>query len=357
MLAPLILALAADPGGADTLCLRDGRVFDGLRLEYAEDGYVVHFEHGDVRVPSGLVLDALVESAPAFQPRTPEEQEKAAQGLVPWDGGWISADARDRLVKKRLSEQRARVAELKAHREWRDRRSEKTKHFLFEYTVALETFEGLRDRMEAYFTSFAKDWGVKQPNELGRLSVAFYGTRKEFHRTSGAGWNVLGYFRFVQPLELDFYYDRLDPALTEDVMFHETNHYLQKLIDVGFSMPHFPGESLAEYYGASEYDPASKEFKTGLIQEGRLVEVQTDILEGQLMGLERLVSSDRIYEHYTWGWSLIHFLMNDAKRAKKFQKFVFDLARGPGVKRVPQGEDLRTVEAPEVWRVFRESQG
>jgi hypothetical protein len=33
---------------------------------------------------------------------------------------------------------------------------------------------------------------------------------------------------------------------------------------------------LAEYYGASHWDPVAKKFETGLIQEGRLCEIQTD---------------------------------------------------------------------------------
>ncbi len=66
---------------------------------------------------------------------------------------------------------------------------------------------------------------------------------------------VLGYFKYIRPYDLNIYYERLDPAQSEDTMFHEANHYLQQLIDVRFSMPHFPGESLAEYYGASSWDP------------------------------------------------------------------------------------------------------
>ena len=87
-------------------------------------------------------------------------------------------------------------------------------------------------------------------------------------------------------------------------------------------MPHFPGESLAEYYGASHWDPVKKKLTTGLILEGRLVEVQDDVSRGEMMDLKRLISTGRMYEHYTWGWALAHFLMNDKRYAPKFQKFI-----------------------------------
>ena len=113
--------------------------------------------------------------------------------------------------------------------------------------------------MEAYFKAFAKDWKVRQPKDLGRLKVCFYIDRDDFMQIGGVSGGVLAYFRFVKPLELNFFYDRLDPALTEQVMYHEANHYLQYLLNPEFNMPHFPGEALAEYYGASVYDPEDEE--------------------------------------------------------------------------------------------------
>jgi hypothetical protein len=71
-------------------------------------------------------------------------------------------------------------------------------------------------------------------------------------------------------------------------MFHESNHYLQSLVDPAFWIPHFPGESLAEYYGASSWDPVKKKLTVGLIQEERLCEIQSDIDAGEGMDLVRL---------------------------------------------------------------------
>ena len=169
---------------------------------------------------------------------------------------------------------------------------------------------------------------------------------------------MAGYFRFVPPLDLNIYYDRRDPSFSESVMFHEANHYLQKLIRFDFSMPHWPGESLAEYYGASKYDSRTGKLEVGLIQEGRLTEIQTDIAAGEMMGLEKLLTADRMYEHYNWGWSLVHFLMNHSKYKKKFQKYVQTLAQSSDVRRekIFQGK-LETVRGDECWRVFRKQLG
>src|SRR5439155_8552115 len=136
-----------------------------------------------------------------------------------------------------------------------------------------------------------------------------------------------------KPWDLNTYYDRLDNEVAKHVLYHEANHYLQLLVDVNFAVPHFPGESLAEYYGASHWEPETRKFVVGLIQEGRLCEIQTDIDSGEKMPLDKLILTDGSYKHYTWGWSLVHFLMNDPRYADKFQKFFLALSHGKNVRR------------------------
>lgn len=357
-LVALALPLAAPPSGAqsagrDILVLKDSRIFDGVRLKSGQDGITIHYEHGQILVPHDLVLDALIEDQPSWEPSTDEEREKAEKGLVPFEGKWIPRKRRDDLIAKRIEEKREQVADMQACRLWRNRHITETKHFRFEFTVPEHLFAPLRDKMEAYFSAFAKDWRVKQPRGLGKLPICFYNDRDAFRQTSGAGGGVLGYFRFVEPMELDFFFDRLDMELTEEVMYHETNHYLQKLIDVDFSYPHFPGESVAEYYGASRYEPETKKFSTGLVLEGRLAEVKRDVMAGEMMGLRKLIATEGLYDHYTWGWTLVHFLMGDPKTNKAFKKFMLALPQDKDVKRVSRGfGNLKTCTAEEVLRVF-----
>ncbi len=347
-IAPCLLAA---PVAADVLVLVDGRVVEERELARAEGGIEVRFPSGTVLVPDALVHLALIEGEPDPAPRDDAEREKYAKGLVPLEGEWVPRKRRDELLARRVAARKAEIADNLAHCEWKDRRRAETKNFRFEYTVPQHVFEGYRDRMEAYYQVFAKEWRIKPP-EAGKLSVCFYASPKEFYRTSGADYGVLAYFRFVEPYDLNLFYERLDPTLTEQVLYHEANHYLQKLIDETFSYPHWPGEALAEFYGASLWDPAKQKLTVGLLQEGRLAEIQDDIARGEWMGLGRLIGEE-LYEHYTWGWSLVYFLMNDPRHQDAFKRFFLGLAGGRDVKRTPMAFGLMTVEPPDVATAFR----
>jgi len=350
-----VLFLNAAASRADILCLNDGRILTGPPMERKDGGVEVRFENGTVFVPDSLIMEAIVAGIADFIPTTDFEKKQVEKGLVPYQGRWVSPAKRDREVKKRLEKQRAAIAEEEAYRVWRNRRCEKTKHFEFEYTVPQHIYEHVRDLMETDFKSFAGEWNIRQPKKHGRLKVCFYKDREKFAQIGGAP-GAAGYFRYSFPMELNFYYDRFDPEFTEDVMFHETNHYLTKLIDLDFHFPHFPGESLAEYYGASDYDTESKRIITGLIQEGRLIQIQDDITVGNMMTLKKLIQTERMYQHYNWGWSLVHFLMNDPRYQKKFQKFVIGLAKGKDVDRISAG-DLEMVRGTEIYRAFKKYMG
>ncbi len=346
-----VLALSAS-ATADMLLLKDGRIIEGRDLTRRDGGIEVAFDNGTVFVPSTHIETAILEGAGAWVPETEEEKAKAAEGLVPFEGDWISAKKRDGLIAKRIAERRELIEEIRAHSKWVNRWQEKSKYFHFQYTIPNHIFEPYRDAMEAYFKEFAKTWRIRQPRDVGPLSVCFYTDRKQFNQVGGVSGGVIGYFRFVQPWDLNFYYDRVDPELTEDVMFHETNHYLQKLINVDFSYPHFPGESLAEYYGSAEWNTRTKKLTVGLMQAGRLTEIEADIASGDMMSLKKIVSED-MYQDYNWGWSLVHFLMETKGYQKKFVKFFRALANDGSVERKPMSfQGLSTCTGDEVWKQF-----
>jgi len=353
----LACVLATALAAGDTLVLKDGRVFQEQRLSRAQGGVEVQFPSGKVFVPEALVHLALIEGEAETAPATDEERDKSAKGLVLFEGEWIPRKRRDELIGKRVAARKAEVADNLAHHEWKDRRIEETKNFRFEYTVSRHVFEKYKERMEAYYQAFAKDWKIKPP-KAGKLPVCFYADEKEFHRTSGAGYGVLAYFRFVEPYDLDAYFDPLDETLTEQVLYHEANHYLQKLIDEGFHYPHWPGEALAEYYGASLWDADKKKFSVGLVQEGRLAEVQDDIAAGKWMTIELLLSDEvESYKHYTWGWALVYFLMNDARYRDDFKRFFVGLATGKDVRREHFQGSLMTVAYPDLKDAFKKYLG
>ncbi len=337
---------------ADVLLMKDGRIVEGPKMEWTERGVTVHFENGDVFVPEALFEDAMIEgSTRPYTPKDEKEKEKIEKGLVPFEGKWMKPARRETLIKRKLKDKREEIAEIKRRSLWRDRWQEQTKHFALESTAAPHITEYFRDMMEVYYKEFSKVWKVSQGG-LGRLVVCFHGNRKTFHQNSGAPGNALGYFRFRDPIELNFFYDRLDPRYSEEVMFHEVNHYLQYLMDPEFSMPHFPGEAIAEYYGASVYDPVKKKLTVGLMQEGRLAGMRNEIDAGKMLGLKKMLETDQMFSHYSWGWSLVHYLMNDKRYRKKFEKWVSALGRAKDVRRVPYGAGMTTVKGTEVLRSF-----
>jgi hypothetical protein len=354
----LLQVCAREARAGDILITKDGRVFETDAMKRVEGGIDVTFKNGTVHVPARMIQDAVLASDAQMQPVTDEEKEKAEKGLVRYEGKWVLVKRRDELVAKKIEEKRKALEAIREHGEWGNRYIEESKVFRYEYTVPPAIFAEYRDAMEAYYAQFIKAWKITPPRNEPKLPVNIYRDPKSYYQVSGSPAGALAYFRFVKPWDLDTYYDRLDNDQSKQVLYHEANHYLQLLVDPTFAVPHFPGEAMAEYYGASRWDPATKKFETGLIQEGRLCEIQTDIAGGDKVTLENLLTTEGMYQHYTWGWSLVHFLMNDTRYAAKFQKFFLALSGGKGIPREELGRDnLKTVKQAEVWKVFQAEMG
>jgi hypothetical protein len=359
--APALLALAllTSPASAgDILITKDGRIFERDKMVRTKDGVDITFDNGTISVPARMIQDAVLAADATLPPVSDEEREKFEKGLVRFEGKWVQIKRRDELIQKKLAEKRKMLEDIALHSEWGNRYIEESKAFRYEYTIPPHIFAEYRDAMEAYYAQFIKAWKITPPRGEPKLPVNIYRDAKSYHQVSGAPGGALAYFRFVKPWDLNTYYNRLDNEYSKHVLYHEANHYLQLLVDITFAVPHFPGEAMAEYYGASHWDPATKKFETGLIQEGRLCEIQTDIAAGDKVTLEKLLTTDRMYQHYTWGWSLVHFLMNDTRYATKFQKFFLALSGGKGIQRQDLGRDnLRTVSQEDVWKVFQSELG
>ena len=350
-LTPLIfLGLAAGPAFAqDSLQLDDGRFVSGPKMERAGDKVIIHFDHGDVSIPITSVKSSSLGGSTSDTPVSAEDQQKLDQGLVPFEGKWMTKEDRDKLLEKRRSDREARIKEAMSHRAWANRYELKTENFEFEYTIDPEIMKGFVDLMETYYRNFTKEWGIRKPTKVGRLKVCFYHDEDYYLQVTGMPQGVLGYFRFVQPYELNFFFDRLDPEFTVDVMFHEANHFLTQLIDTRFKYPPWINESLAEYYGASNWDPVTKKMSIGHLQEGRLASIQDAIRDEEWQDLEALIRLEHgefNALHYAWGWSFVHYLLQDPKTSKKFKDYFMDLAREPKIKRVPSNvPNMKEVES------------
>ncbi|HYC79287.1 MAG TPA: DUF1570 domain-containing protein, partial [Planctomycetota bacterium] len=343
--------------GQDSLQLTDGRFVIGPSMTRTPEGVTVHFKNGDVFVPKELVKEASVSKSTGGEEKLPPEaSEKLAAGFVRFEGKWIKPDQRDRLLEDRRLARMKKIKAAREGREWRNRKHLETANFKFEYTIDEDVLKNYAELMETYFRVFTKEWGITKPPKEGRMKVCFYHDRETFEQVGGAKGGVIGYYRFVDPRELNFFYDRMDERLTVDVMFHEANHYLTHLIDLKFGYPPWINESLAEYYGASEWDPKAKKMKTGALQDGRLTVIQAHIMDDKFQTLSELMSlkhGEFTADHYAWGWSFVHFLMQTPKYASKFKTFYKSLASDPAIKRVPFNGDMRTVEGGEVEQAFK----
>ncbi|MCR9244854.1 MAG: tetratricopeptide repeat protein [bacterium] len=351
------VALLTTALAQDSLQLKDGRFIFDKKISKHDAGAVIHFENGDVIVPKAIIRECTAFDVQATDSSyTPAEQAKIDKGLVPFEGKWMKPKKRDTILGQRRSSREKRITEARAHQNWRDRYELKTKNFHFHYTIDPEVMKRYADMLEVYYKTFTRTWGIKKPKGMGRLKVCFYHDADYFHQVGGAPRGVIGYFRFVKPIELNFYYERLDEALTQDVLFHEANHYLTHLIDPMFHYPSWVNESLAEYYGASEWDADKKKMIIGNLQEGRLAVLQDAIRNDEWQGLEDLIRlPQRSFNaiHYAWGWSFVHYLMSDKKSAKAFKKFYLALGRDKSIKRVPHFSRIMKVEPEEQIRVFK----
>ncbi|MCA9321140.1 MAG: hypothetical protein KDB53_10410, partial [Planctomycetes bacterium] len=343
--------LAQAPGEdvpIDTLQLNDGRFFEGKRMTRTPDGIVIHFENGDVLVDRLLVKDSLTSKVEGVEVEiSPEDQLKIDDGLVRFEGKWMRPAQRDGMLKSRQAARQSRLEEARTHRLWRNRYTKETKNFAFEYTIDPEKMDEYAELMENYYTTFTREWRIRKPSDMGRLRVCFYHDAEYYHQVSGASPGVIGYFRFVPPEELHFYFDRLDERMTIDVMFHEANHYLTHLIDPKFVYPPWVNESLAEYYGSSQWDPVTKKMSSGHLQAGRLTVIKDQIAAGDWQALEPLIRLEHgafNAVHYAWGWSFVHFLLESKKYSTNFKRFYVALARERSIKRVPWNFNMRTVE-------------
>jgi hypothetical protein len=362
LLAPLVLTSTALADG-DILQLKDGRFVDGVPLKLDDKSVVAAYKSAEVRIALDLVEDYVIDGVTP-DAATDDDKAQRANGMVRWRGRWMRPEARDKAMKKDIEDRRKEIAEAKAHSEWRNRYRFESKNFRFESTLSEAQNQYFSALFDAYYEFFKKDWNIAVPKDWGKLKVCIYPTMEDFLRGTGVPRGVLAYYMFAPnpERELNFFNSRSDLRMTETTMFHECNHYLVDLFGQGFQYPHWVGESMAEYYGAATYDPKTKVVKVGLIQEGRLAEVRSDIEEGKRFSLLKMITENggSHYEDYYWGWSFTHFMMETPAYQKLYRKFFVDLARAPDVKRGHASIgafQMTTIDPEECLRVFRKRMG
>ena len=346
-LVACVLALATT-ALADTLVLKDGRFVEDKTIEKVSGGFMLKLEHGEIFVPSELVADHFREKDGEFVPRTAEEKEMLEKGKIPWRGRWVTKSYRDRMVERRREKRRQRIEQQKARQLWRNHVTVKTRRFNFKHTLSDEIFADLQEMFEAYYKYFTAYWGVRPSHKYGRPTIHIYHDAEYFHQRSGAPEGVIGWYHPLTK-ELHFYYDRQRHRFTLDVMFHEGNHMLTHMINEKVLYPAWVNEGMAEYFGASRWDPYKKEMSIGHLQSGRLAVLKNEIEDEKWQDLKELLEAPRINAtQYAWAWSLCHFLLSQERYAKRFRKFYLALGKSSSVKKKSIILAYKVIEPEEV---------
>jgi len=339
----------------DVLVMKDGRVFVDLDAEQ-KDGYVsITLKAGEVRVDDHLI-DILLEEGKeiSFVPQTEEERKYYEEdGMVRYNGKWMRAGTAKRIISKELKERLKNAKSDLEHKLWRDAYEEETRTFAWKFTTAKSVGERYMAATDAYYDIFKKDWRVKRDRGKAKLSINMYDNMSQFQQVADAPPGVLGYFRFVGDYDLNVFYDRNDPDFSLYVLFHEVGHYLHKLLNEDFKMPHWPGESVCEYYGAAELSDDGEDLTVGLIPNARLATIRSDMENGKKIVLKEMILT-KGFEDYTWGWSFVHMLMQDDDRADKFKEFFAGLAEGRDIRHYPWQLGLKTVKPEDKLAYFME---
>jgi len=353
----LVVALSAFAASAraDFIVLPDGRVFEFPNIDRVDDGYIVHFKHGDVKLPLDAVTAHYQVSATGeYVPRTDAEKKKVEKGLLPYGRKWLKKAHAMRLYKQDDDARRERIEQMKARRLWRNHVTVETKQFIFHHTLPDEVFAEYKTLFETYYKFFIKYWKIKPSKNYGKATINIYHDRQYFEQVGGVGGGVVGWY-MPSNRDLNFYVDRENQRYTIDVMFHEGNHMLTHMINEKFWYPWWVGEGMAEYFGASAWNPRTKTMTIGLLQSGRLAVLKEQFKdEDKRLKLDVLLRTNGMGAvGYAWAWSFCHFLLSTPKYEKKFRKFYVALGKAKGIRRVARGMGTTTVRGDELVRVLK----
>ncbi|MEZ5990691.1 MAG: DUF1570 domain-containing protein [Planctomycetota bacterium] len=331
---------AARPEGSGALSLLDGRFVFGPPISKKGDHLVVHFKHGDVDVPLSQVRDwfSTTVTGEDYEPKDDDEKAKLAKGLIPFNGQWMSRSSAERQVTRMMEKRQEAIEEQKERREWRNAKEVKTRYFDYKHNLPDETFDKFRDLVDVFYETFLSYWKLR-PTRKEKCQIYLYSNRLDFEQLSGAGPGVLGFY-VPNNHTMHYYLDRSDIDFTIAILFHELNHVMVGMTSGRFDYPDWLEESLAEFYGASRYNPDAKNKKDkltmGHLQAARLMVVQSEAKRDEWVTLKSMIEKpDFAAREYAWGWTFVHYLLTNPKYCDNFKKLYKDLAHGRGIKRVP----------------------
>lgn len=327
--ALLILLTAATAGARDRVLLKDGRVIDGTLIESENPDYVVlQLPGADIPIPLTMVEKTFVESMENYVPKNKKEEKLLKQGKVLFEGTWVSRTRREQELRKRAEADEEAIQQMRKEQNWKHRKIIETRHFAIESNCTQEVLDDYSARIEQYYDIFVDYWNIKLSPSEGKEKMHFYLYRNkpDFHEVTGTNYGIGGFFDSTKR-ELQLYDDLRNPAEARDTLQHETNHLLTYLINTKFEYPRWMNEGMAEYFGAAEITEDG-EIELGGLQFMRIASLRNDIENNRVLPMRRvLMASPREYgfQHYAYGWSFVHFLMESEEYGKDFRAFFKNL--------------------------------
>ena len=186
---------------------------------------------------------------------------------------------------------------------------------LYLYSQAVNAFYARYSKIFKVRKTPLQRWGVK-------IGVRIFATRADFERYqketgSSLGESAVGYYSLDRK-ELVLYDDPNDPQETHDTLYHEGTHLFTHLAlgEQAYALPPWILEGIAEYFGASAYDPAADELEIGRPSYMRLRAAKRRVKAGQASLRGDLLEADfgnYRSDNYALGWALIHMLLEATK--------------------------------------------
>lgn len=327
----LLALLAATPALArDRVLLKDGRVIDGTLLESDEPGYIIlQLPGADIPIPDELVEKTYVESMENYVPRNKKEEKLLRSGKVLFEGTWVSRTRREQELRKRAEADEEAIRQMRKEQNWKHRKVIETRHFDIQSNCTQDVLDEYSELLENYYDAFTDYWNIRlSAKDAGRRMKFFlYRNTEDFYDITGSRPGVLGFFNFVDG-ELHLFDMVEDRDYAIGVLLHEGNHLLTHLIDSEFFYPPWMNEGMAEYFGTAKITDRG-DFELGDLQYQRIAVMRNDTLHGRELSLREvlLCSYDtrlgRPYtgQHYSYGWSFVHFLMETPEYSKAFKTF------------------------------------
>lgn len=337
---------------ADRVVTVDGRILSPKKARVQDAGYKFVFEHGEVVVPDKtLVREVEIEGDMSdYVPANEDEKQKLAQGYVKYRNRWMSAAGYQEELRKAFEAGKKRTEEIKAHSDWANAWTKKTRHFVFVTNTSPELLDYYSELLEAYYDLQDQRIGINPSPALARtqMTVNVYRSADEFHKYStDKDPSVLGYF-WSYDKTLNFYHDYQEPSLSTWVALHECTHLLTYLIDQQYQPQIWLNEAVADYFGSSKVYRGKNGklvIEPGQLQTDRVLTVQQALKDekkaapASTKGKKGGFGGDRPFTkledlfmlsrdefdgfQYAHAWSFVYFLMNaeNGKYQKGFNRF------------------------------------